>query len=70
MLFVDIVDSTRLVTSSDPEVVRRRVTRFFEIGAGSGYNAALLKGIVGETGSVVTVEIQPDVARRAEAALL
>ena len=30
MLFVDIVDSTRLVTASDPEVVRRRVTRFFE----------------------------------------
>ncbi len=30
MLFVDIVDSTRLVTGSDPEVVRRRVTRFFE----------------------------------------
>ncbi len=30
MLFVDIVDSTRLVTGTDPEVVRRRVTRFFE----------------------------------------
>ena len=30
MLFVDIVDSTRLVTGADPEVVRRRVTRFFE----------------------------------------
>jgi class 3 adenylate cyclase/tetratricopeptide (TPR) repeat protein len=30
VLFVDIVDSTRLVTGSDPEVVRRRVTRFFE----------------------------------------
>lgn len=30
VLFVDIVDSTRLVTRADPEVVRRRVTRFFE----------------------------------------
>jgi class 3 adenylate cyclase/tetratricopeptide (TPR) repeat protein len=30
VLFVDIVDSTRLVTGTDPEVVRRRVTRFFE----------------------------------------
>ena len=30
MLFVDIVDSTRLVTRADPEVVRRRVTRFFD----------------------------------------
>ncbi|HUF01504.1 MAG TPA: adenylate/guanylate cyclase domain-containing protein [Gaiellaceae bacterium] len=30
VLFVDIVDSTRLVTGSDPEVVRRRVNVFFE----------------------------------------
>ena len=30
VLFVDIVDSTRLVTGADPEVVRRRVTQFFE----------------------------------------
>ena len=30
VLFVDIVDSTRIVTGSDPEVVRRRVNRFFD----------------------------------------
>src|ERR671922_1514463 len=30
VLFVDIVDSTRFVTRADPEVVRRRVTQFFE----------------------------------------
>jgi class 3 adenylate cyclase/tetratricopeptide (TPR) repeat protein len=30
VLFVDLVDSTRLVAGSDPEVVRRRVTSFFE----------------------------------------
>jgi len=30
VLFVDIVDSTRLVTGTDPEVVRRRVNQFFE----------------------------------------
>ena len=30
VLFVDLVDSTGFVTASDPEVVRRRVTRFFE----------------------------------------
>jgi class 3 adenylate cyclase len=34
VLFVDIVDSTRLVTGADPEVVRRRVTRFFEMVSG------------------------------------
>jgi class 3 adenylate cyclase/tetratricopeptide (TPR) repeat protein len=31
VLFVDIVDSTRLVSATDPEVVRRRVSRFFEM---------------------------------------
>jgi class 3 adenylate cyclase/tetratricopeptide (TPR) repeat protein len=30
VLFVDLVNSTSLVTGSDPEVVRRRVNRFFE----------------------------------------
>src|SRR5918995_561651 len=30
VVFVDLVDSTGLVARSDPEVVRRRVTRFFE----------------------------------------
>src|ERR1700693_2571737 len=29
VLFVDLVGSTALVASADPEVVRRRVTRFF-----------------------------------------
>src|SRR5918996_1642447 len=31
VLFVDIVDSTSIVAASDPEVVRRRVNRFFEM---------------------------------------
>jgi class 3 adenylate cyclase/tetratricopeptide (TPR) repeat protein len=30
VLFVDLVESTALVTETDPEIVRRRVTRFFE----------------------------------------
>jgi class 3 adenylate cyclase/tetratricopeptide (TPR) repeat protein len=30
VLFVDLVDSTALVADADPEVVRRRVTRFFD----------------------------------------
>ena len=32
-MFVDLVDSTALVSASDPEVVRRRVTGFFERAA-------------------------------------
>ena len=30
VLFVDLVDSTSLVGASDPEIVRRRVTQYFE----------------------------------------
>ena len=30
VLFVDLVDSTSFVSASDPEVVRRRVTQFFD----------------------------------------
>src|SRR2546421_8855326 len=30
VLFVDIVGSTALVAATDPEVVRRRVTRYFD----------------------------------------
>ena len=30
VLFADLVESTQLLTSADPEVVRRRVTRYFE----------------------------------------
>jgi class 3 adenylate cyclase/tetratricopeptide (TPR) repeat protein/Arc/MetJ family transcription regulator len=30
VLFVDLVDSTSLVTASDPEIVRRRVTQYFD----------------------------------------
>jgi protein-L-isoaspartate(D-aspartate) O-methyltransferase len=36
--------------------------RILEIGTGTGYNAALLREIAGPTGSVVTVEIEPDIA--------
>lgn len=36
-----------------------------EIGAGTGYNAALLRELVGPTGKVVSVEIQPDVSEEA-----
>lgn len=34
--------------------------RFLEVGAGSGYGAALAWEVVGEAGLVVTVEIDPD----------
>ena len=43
--------------------------RVLEIGAGTGYNAALLAELVGDTGSVTTVDIHPDVTDHARHAL-
>src|SRR5262245_59188187 len=39
--------------------------RVLEIGAGTGYNAALMARLVGETGKVTTVDIDEDIAARA-----
>jgi protein-L-isoaspartate(D-aspartate) O-methyltransferase len=39
--------------------------RILEIGAGTGYNAAILSHLVGERGAVTTVDIDPEVAAQA-----
>jgi len=39
--------------------------RVFEVGAGTGWNAALLGHLVGPEGQVVTMDIQAEVTRRA-----
>jgi protein-L-isoaspartate(D-aspartate) O-methyltransferase len=43
--------------------------RVLEVGAGTGYNAALLTELVGPAGRVVTVELEPETAEGARAAL-
>jgi protein-L-isoaspartate(D-aspartate) O-methyltransferase len=43
--------------------------RVLEIGAGTGYNAALLANIVGPAGRVDSIDIDPETARRARRAL-
>jgi len=43
--------------------------RVLEIGAGTGYNAALMKYLVGPSGTVITVDLDRDVAREAAAHL-
>ncbi|HEV2059611.1 MAG TPA: methyltransferase domain-containing protein [Solirubrobacteraceae bacterium] len=47
----------------------RRGHHVLEIGAGTGYNAALLARIVGASGDVVSVELDPATARDARRAL-
>ena len=44
--------------------------RVLEIGTGTGYNAALMTHLVGPEGSVVTVDIDPELADRARASLV
>ncbi|MEW6497826.1 MAG: methyltransferase domain-containing protein [Cyanobacteriota bacterium] len=39
--------------------------RVLEIGAGTGYNAALIAHIVGDTGQVITVDLDEDIAENA-----
>jgi len=46
-----------------------RGQRVLEVGTGTGYNAALLAHLVGPEGSVVTVDIDPDLVTRARANL-
>ncbi|HSZ42366.1 MAG TPA: methyltransferase, FxLD system [Trebonia sp.] len=43
--------------------------RVLEIGAGTGYNAALLARLAGDSGSVVTLDVDDDIVRGARAAL-
>ena len=43
--------------------------RVLEVGAGTGYNAALLSVLVGRRGRVVSVDVDPDLARKARRAL-
>ena len=43
--------------------------RVLEIGTGTGYNAALIAQIVGESGAVVTIDVEPDLIEKAAASL-
>ena len=43
--------------------------RVLEIGTGTGYNAALIAQIVGESGAVVTIDVEPDLVEKAAASL-
>jgi len=47
----------------------RRGHRVLEIGTGSGYNAAVMAEVVGASGEVVSIDIDPELVSRASASL-
>lgn len=67
-------DGSPASSSSDPRIMARMLEQLdvrpghavLEIGAGTGYNAALLGSITGPTGCVTTVDIDPVVTVAAE----
>ncbi|MER5771152.1 methyltransferase, FxLD system [Streptomyces sp. NPDC001985] len=70
-------DGTSISCASQPGVVAlmldqlnvRPGDRVLELGAGSGYNAALLAHLVGETGHVTTLDVDDDLVEGARAHL-
>src|SRR5262245_27664465 len=66
-----------LASASQPTIVATmleqlqvsRGHRVLEIGTGTGYNSALLAALTGPEGTVVSVELEPDLAARAAAVL-
>lgn len=71
-------DGVPISSLSQPTIVatmleRLRVVRgqrVLEVGTGTGYNAALLSVLVGPEGSVVSIELEPDLAASAARTLL
>jgi protein-L-isoaspartate(D-aspartate) O-methyltransferase len=66
-----------LSSSSQPSLMAKMLelldvqagAHVLEIGAGTGYNAALLAHLVGPSGRVTSIDIDPDLARRARRSL-
>jgi protein-L-isoaspartate(D-aspartate) O-methyltransferase len=70
-------DGRLLSTSSQPSAMAGMLfgldlqpgQRVLEIGAGTGYNAALMAHMVGDTGQVITIDIDADLVAQARANL-
>jgi len=67
------LDGVPVSSSSEPAIMAVMLEqlalepgqRVMEIGAGTGYNAALLSYLAGEDGQVATIDIDPEVAEKA-----
>ena len=67
-------DGHAISSSSQPAIMAlmlemlqlRPGQRVLEVGAGTGYNAALIAHIVGETGQVVTIDVDEDIVEAAQ----
>ncbi|MGI9059516.1 MAG: methyltransferase, FxLD system [Ktedonobacteraceae bacterium] len=72
------LDGSSISASSQPAIMAIMLEqlqlkpglRVLEIGAGTGYNAALMAYIVGETGQVITVDIDEDIVDNARTHLI
>ena len=73
-----LVDGRTVSSSSQPTIMAIMLEqldlheghRVLEIGAGTGYNAALMAHIVGETGHVITLDIDEDIVEVARTHLV
>src|SRR6266699_359977 len=71
------VDGEAVSSSSQPEIMATMLEqlglepghRVLEIGAGTGYNAALVAHLVGGAGEVTTIDLDEDIAQGARAHL-
>lgn len=72
-VFIRWEDDTPISSSSQPTMMAIMIEQLelerghhvLEIGAGSGYNAAIMAHIVGETGTITTVDIDRDIVDEA-----
>ena len=74
VLLLSLGDSDPPSSSSEPVLMAQMLDalqvkagmNILEIGTGSGYNAALLAHLVGKTGKVTTIDIQPKLTQNAQ----